>query len=135
MSLRGSCCIVALNKSDLPVALEIDDVKDLLPGPEIRVTSAATGHGLEELKDLIVLSVSGSTSVDEDFNTTERQVEELRKALELAEGAMDAVSSGAGLDASLEMLSRSRKCLSRILGTSADEELLERIFSGFCIGK
>ncbi len=135
MSLRGSCCIVALNKSDLPVAVEIDDVKDLLPGHEIRVTSAATGQGLEELKDLIVLSVSGSTSVDEDINTTERQVEELRKALELAEEAMDAVSSGAGLDASIEMLFRSRECLSRILGTSADEELLERIFSGFCIGK
>ncbi|HRU90798.1 MAG TPA: tRNA uridine-5-carboxymethylaminomethyl(34) synthesis GTPase MnmE [Thermovirgaceae bacterium] len=134
-SLLGSCCVIAVNKSDLPLSVDLEEVKDLLPGREVRVVSAVTGQGLDELKDLIVLSVSGSTTVDEDVNTTERQVEEIREALALVEEAEGAFASDIGLDAALDLLAGSRECLSRILGLSTDEDLLDRIFSNFCIGK
>ena len=134
-SLQDSCCVIAVNKSDLPLSIDPEEVKELLPGREVRVVSAVTGQGLDELKDLIVLSVSGSTTVDEDVNSTERQVEGIREALALLEEAEGAFASGVDLDAALDLLAGSRECLSRILGLSADEDLLDRIFSNFCIGK
>jgi tRNA modification GTPase len=134
-SLQGSHCVIAVNKSDLPLAVDMEEVKELLPGHEVRVISATMGHGLDELKNLIVLSVSGSTTLDEDINTTERQVEELRDALQLVEEAAEAFTSDIGLDAALDLLAGSRECLSRILGLTAEEDLLDRIFSNFCIGK
>jgi tRNA modification GTPase len=134
-SLQGSRCVIAVNKSDLPLVVDVEEIKGLLPGHEVRVISATMGHGLDELKDLIVLTVSGSTTVDEDINTTERQVEELRDALQLVEEAAETFISGVGLDVALDLLAGSRECLSRILGLSAEENLLDRIFSNFCIGK
>ncbi len=62
-------------------------------------------------------------------------MEEIREALALVEEAEGAFASDIGLDAALDLLAGSRECLSRILGLSTDEDLLDRIFSNFCIGK
>ncbi len=134
-TLMDPCCVVAINKSDLPLVVSERSVEDILPGTPVRVISAFCGQGIEELKDQIVLAVAGRTSLDEDLNTTERQVEELGKAMDLTISAMDALSSGTGLDAVLEVIREARECISRILGISTDESLMESVFSNFCIGK
>ncbi len=133
--LMDPCCVVAINKSDLPLVVSERSVEDILPGTPVRVISAFCGQGIEELKDQIVLAVAGRTSLDEDLNTTERQVEELGKAMDLTISAMDALASGTGLDAVLEVIREARECISRILGISADESLMKSVFTNFCIGK
>ncbi len=132
---RDSCCVVAINKSDLPLVVSERSVEEIFPGTPVRVISAFCGQGIEELKDQIVLEVTGRSTVDEDLNTTERQVDELRKTMDLTGSAMDALSSGAGLDAALELMRDARECIARILGISTDRSLMESIFSNFCIGK
>lgn len=133
--LRGTCHVVAINKSDLSLVVTESRMKEILPLGDVIIISAATRAGIEELKDLIVLSVAGRTSLEEDLNTTERQVEEMKRALELIMQTLDALGRGTGLDAALDSLNEARACIGRILGVSADEFLLDRIFSSFCIGK
>ncbi len=133
--LRGSCYVIAINKSDLPLAVSESRIKELLPLADIKVISAASGSGIEDLKDFIVLSVAGQTSLDEDLNTTERQVEETDKALELVMQTLDDLQYGAGLDAVIDSFTGARVCIAHILGISAETPLLEKIFSSFCIGK
>lgn len=133
--IRDSRHVIAINKSDLPLAVTESRLKELLPLTEIRIISAATGSGIEELKDFVVLSVAGQTTLDEDLNTTERQVEEINRTLELVMQTLDVLQNGAGLDAAIDSFSQARACISGILGVSAENSLLEKIFSSFCIGK
>ena len=133
--IRGSCHVIAINKSDLPLAVTEAAIKEFLPLSCVTVISAATGYGIEELKDLIILSVAGQTSLDEDLNTTERQVEEMEKSLQFLTQTLDGIKSGTGLDAAADSLGQARSGIARILGISAEIPLLEKIFSSFCIGK
>lgn len=133
--LNETCHVAAINKSDLPLKVNESILSQILPHTPIRVISAVNGSGIEELKDLIILSVAGNTSIDEDLNTTERQVEEMSNALEMTIMTLDILDSGGGLDAALESFKEALNSLGRILGISADEALMERVFSNFCIGK
>ncbi len=133
--LRKTCHVVAINKSDLPPVVTESTIRKILPMANVIIISAATGAGIEELKDLVLLSVAGMTSLDEDLNTTERQVEEMKRAMELIIQSLDALDAGTGLDAALDSFSEARTCIGRILGVSSSESLLDRIFSSFCIGK
>lgn len=133
--IKESCHIVVINKSDLPMTVTESRIKELLPMTDIRIISAVTGSGIDELKDLVVLSVTGNTSIDEDLNTTEYQVEEMSKALEHVMQTLDDLLCKAGLDAALDSFNKAQACIARVLGVSAEKSLLEKIFSNFCIGK
>lgn len=133
--IRGSSHVIAINKSDLPLAVTEAQINEILPLSCVTVISAETGVGIEELKDLIVLSVAGKTSLDEDLNTTERQVAEMEQSLQLLAQTLEFIRSGPGIDAAANSLGLARSCMARILGISAETSLLEKIFSSFCIGK
>lgn len=133
--LAGSTHIVAVNKADLPLLVTGEDVHQLLPGSRIRVISAQTGAGVDELKDDVVSLFAGSGTLDEGLNATSRQLRELQTAAGAVSHAFEALSGGLGEDAAAAGLSDARKCLERILGIAADDSLLDIVFRNFCIGK
>jgi tRNA modification GTPase len=110
-------------------------VQSLLPESSVRIISAQTGSGVEELKEDIVALFLGEGTLDEGLNTTARQLEELRLTLEAVKHSLEAFASGPGEDAAAAGLLDARKCLERILGIAADDSLLDTIFQNFCIGK
>ncbi|MDK2845971.1 MAG: tRNA modification GTPase [Synergistales bacterium] len=127
--------IVAVNKADLPLVVKEKQVQSLLPESSVRIISAQTGSGVEELKEDIVALFLGEGTLDEGLNTTARQLEELRLACEAVRHSLEAFTSGLGEDAAAAGLLDARKCLERILGIEADDSLLDTIFRNFCIGK
>lgn len=129
--LKGERFLVLINKTDLPQSLDLDRFGDLHPGIRCLPVSAKTGKGIEELKEEIVLSVSSGGILEEACNATARQVEELRAASALLSEALQARS----LDVAANCLRDSRLALERFLGISADTDLLDLIFSQFCLGK
>jgi tRNA modification GTPase len=133
--LAGKPHIVAVNKADLPLKVSSDDVRGLLPGSTVRIISAETGSGVEELKNDMVRFFAGEGTLDEGLNTTARQLEELRIAGQAIGDALEAFAGGLGEDAAAAGLSDARKCMERILGISADDSLLDAVFKNFCIGK
>jgi tRNA modification GTPase len=133
--LADKAHIVAVNKADLPLAVTQDDVFSLLPDSTVRIISAETGSGVEELKDDMVSLFAGSGTLDEGLNTTARQLEELYLARQALAHSAHALKGSLGEDAAASGLSDARKNLERILGIAADESLLDAVFSNFCIGK
>ncbi|NLI95427.1 MAG: tRNA uridine-5-carboxymethylaminomethyl(34) synthesis GTPase MnmE [Synergistaceae bacterium] len=129
--LQGERFLVLVNKTDLSQALDLDRFESLHPGIRCLLVSAKTGKGIDQLKEEIVRSVSSGGILEEACNASARQVEELRTASALLAEALQAGS----LDLAANCLRDCRLALERFLGISADADLLDLIFSQFCLGK
>jgi tRNA modification GTPase len=126
--------IVALNKTDLPLALTHGTL-DLIEEP-LRI-SALTGEGFEQLTQAIFLRLSGAAEVERDdlMITDARQHASLRRAIERATEARDLIIQGELEEIILLKLHASLHSLGEITGETLTEDILGQIFSTFCIGK
>ncbi len=126
--------IVAVNKIDLPV---LANVHGLLPAAKTLRISALTGEGLEKLEQTIVdLVFSGRVlASDTPLVTNPRHKQALSEALHHLRSAMEARSSGMSDDLLAIDVTAAVNALGEITGETATDELLEVIFSQFCVGK
>lgn len=126
--------LVVINKCDLPLALD----ENALPAgrPRIRI-SALTGDGLPELEARILDMVLGGhvTAQNEAVVSNPRHKQALSTALAGVRAARGAHQDGLPADCISIDLSEALDALGQITGETADEELLDRIFREFCIGK
>ena len=129
--LAGERFLVLVNKADLPQELDRGFFQTQHPCVRVLDVSAKTGKGIEQLKEEIVLSASGEGVMEEACSSSARQVEELR----LAAGMIVEAETAQSLDLAASCLRDSRLALERFLGMSADADLLDTIFSQFCLGK
>jgi tRNA modification GTPase len=132
---RSAKALIAINKSDLPGSLREDDLESLGCSSRRCRVSAKTRQGVAELKQALrelILDVEVESPV---VITNLRQ----RSALERAEGALchAATSLRDGFAAELVAvdLNEAREALEEITGLINNEDILDRIFSNFCIGK
>ncbi len=137
-AVRGSRYVVLLNKSDLPPAFAIEKAQDKFAGPAplLRISAKAPSD-IDRLKTFLAETfirkpVERCRSEIVPNLRQKKCLEEAEAALFRAEGLL---ASGAyGELAGLELQS-ARKQLEAILGWENDDELLDRIFSQFCVGK
>jgi len=135
---KSANMIVALNKIDLPRAWEEKTVNSLFPGQaKILEISAKTGAGLEKLKKMIIhLSVNGETeSTDGVIITNLRHKLALGKVCKNIEAAKESISSGMSTEFAAFDLREALDNLDEITGKKINTEILDKIFSNFCIGK
>lgn len=128
--------IVVVNKIDLPPRWSSDAVKDMFPEIEPLFVSAKAGTGIETLKD----EIYRHTHFDEGHES-EVLLANLRHRVALEEAA-DAVGravrcleDGASPELPACDVKKAITLLDGITGESIDDEVLDRIFSNFCIGK
>ncbi len=126
------------NKADLIDATMLEARKIALAEYNPLPISAETGIGLEQLRDLIIKSagiVKKSGIKDETIITNVRHRDALRKGLEF----LEKVERGLEGEASYEFLAFDLKnatsALEEIIGKTTPEDILNKIFSQFCIGK
>jgi tRNA modification GTPase len=125
--------ILAVNKADLPRF----DFRAPIPdfsGPRLAV-SAHNGQGLEELRRCLADVLGAEDTQEPPVVSTKRQHELLSAAHDHVEQAASLLGQQCELELTAHELQQARKALARLLGTDATEDLLERIFSSFCIGK
>ncbi|MBP8684467.1 MAG: tRNA uridine-5-carboxymethylaminomethyl(34) synthesis GTPase MnmE [Synergistaceae bacterium] len=127
--------IVVLNKSDIPQKISLDQLKMSFPLSRIVSVSALKSDGIEELKDIMVNEITGGIKVTGGYGVTSRQIECLSAALTSLRETLKIVSEGLGNDLAITCLSDSRSELAKLLGIDATENLLDTIFSQFCVGK
>ena len=72
---------------------------------------------------------------DISYMTNARQSELLRAAREDLVAAVDAARAGATLDIIAVQLQSAYAALGRVIGEEVGEDLLDEIFSRFCLGK
>jgi len=126
--------IVVINKVDLTQKAEPDG---LLPQADGVSISALTGQGLEKLEETIVETVFSGRVVttDEPLVSSPRHKESLARALGHLKAAQDAHNEGMAADFVAIDLTAAVDALGEITGETATDDLLETIFSRFCIGK
>jgi tRNA modification GTPase len=140
--VRGKPAIVVANKVDLLAAVPIVQsgargIEGPIAGAACVPVSALTGQGLESLEETIVETVlSGHVSVsDAPVVTSPRHKEALSRALDHVQAAQAAQQDGQLVDLIAIDVSAAVSALGEITGQTASEDLVETIFSTFCIGK
>jgi tRNA modification GTPase len=127
--------IVVENKIDLPVAAPV--MESPIAGATCVQVSALTGQGLEALEEAIVGTVlSGHVAASEaPVVTSPRHKDALGRALDHLHAARAAHRDGQLIDLLAIDVSAAVNALGEITGQTASEDLVEAIFSTFCIGK
>ena len=127
--------IVALNKRDLPHAVRIDDARALAPGAPVVHTSAIR-EDVNELRQALrhVIGLAGSSG-SLALVASVRHQEALTRARDELSSARRAVADDEPSDFVSIGVRGAVNALGEITGESATEDLLDVIFSKFCIGK
>ena len=125
--------VVGINKQDLPQAIEPEQIKADLPRVRLVKISAKYAQGIEQLEEEIVqlLHHGRDTNQQELLLTNLRHRQALARALTRLNQAQNASLP--------ELIATDIKealdSLGEIIGLNTSQDLLERIFSNFCIGK
>jgi tRNA modification GTPase len=134
-ALAAQPAILVLNKSDLPLVLTAADMPDHWPHPVIKI-SALTGAGLPELKEAIFQAAMGNARPLASLMVTqERQAQHLERCRESLNHALELIRSGQPPELLALELQAGVQELGAILGLEIGEDVLDRIFSRFCLGK
>ena len=101
--------------------------------------SSKTGVGIDMLIDTVVALVTADTALpmqDAGISLgTERQKEAVTAALEAVRHALEAGRSGYPLDAVIQDVEEAVHALGSVTGEVRSDDILDKIFSGFCVGK
>jgi tRNA modification GTPase len=126
--------VVVVNKSDLPT---VTDGSTVLPEhPHVHV-SALTGDGLQLLENTMVDTIfSGEIqSSDMPAISSPRHCEILRRALDQVIAAQNSHVQHGAADLVAVDVTAAANALGEITGETVSEDVLQTIFSSFCIGK
>ena len=128
----GKKRILVRNKADLPPRLDLSPALS----PVVSV-SCLTGDGLEALKDAIKSLVwSGQIESDpSEVTINSRHEDALKRAHTATDRAVAALTAGAGLELAALELRLAVNAIGEIVGKTTTEDLLDAIFSTFCLGK
>jgi tRNA modification GTPase len=127
--------ILVRNKTDLPVKLELP-VRPERKAPVVEVC-CLSGAGIEALKDAIKNLVwSGEIKAEMlQVAISSRHQDALQRARAAARQAADALAGAATLELVAMDLRMAANAVGEIVGQTTTEDLLDSIFSTFCIGK
>ena len=97
------------------------------------IVSSKTGEGLDVLRDKTaeLLHPSG----EQPIVTNSRHISALGGAADAIKSAVSAINAGLGLDCCATDLAEALRLVGSVNGRSADEDLINDIFSRFCVGK
>ena len=130
------CCdqenaVCLLNKSDLGCCIEPGD----LPFMNIIHVCAKTGDGLDQLSDLVETLFEGGAPCDGSILTNARQFDACRRAYEAILRSLKGLQLGLTPDAVLTDVEEAMEAMGEVTGATVREDITNRIFERFCVGK
>lgn len=127
--------IVLLNKSDLDGKINEDDLKELNSKYMINI-SVKTGEGINEVKATIKeLFFKGEINANNIIITNTRHKEALFRAKESIVSAIDVLNNTFAIDLASIDIRNAWSYLGEITGDSLEENIIDKIFKEFCLGK
>lgn len=126
--------VVALNKSDLPKVCDPCSLVTRLGGPIVIHSSAVTVGGTRELHCALEAAALGGPRQEYATGNVRHQ-QALQTAATALKAALDGLRNGTPLDLVSFDVRAAVIALGEITGANVDDELLDRIFRDFCIGK
>lgn len=134
--IKNHKTVILLNKSDLDTVTDADSISKITDSKVISV-SAKDNTGLDELSETIVkLFASGEIDYnDEVYVSGERNKEALEETLESLKLVKKSINEGLPEDFYTIDLMNAYEQLGKITGESVEDDLVNEIFSKFCMGK
>ncbi len=134
--IKDTKTIILLNKSDLKAVTDMEAISHITDNKIISV-SAKDNTGLDELSDYIVqLFTDGKIDYnDEVYISGERSKEALENSLESFKLVKRSIESGMPEDFYTIDLMNAYEELGKIIGEAVEDDLVNEIFSKFCMGK
>lgn len=126
---RARQVIAIRNKADLP------QVPFSLPFDTVLSLSAKTGQGLEQLQAEVVRRFGSDTPCDGSILTSARQQAAIDQAAASIAHAQAAMEQAMTPDAVLVDVEQALQALAELTGRTMREDLINRIFARFCVGK
>ena len=136
--LRGRRGLAVINKVDLPPAFDAAELTEVTAFPVVRI-SARTGEGIEALKQAMVnLALGSGLQFSGEMVTQARHhrlLESCLSALSRARALLAAARPAPAWELVALELQEAVRELGEITGQEVGDEVLERIFGEFCLGK
>lgn len=133
-SVSGKNSIAIINKTDMENRLEVGEIKSRFN--HCMEISAKNRHGIDELVEILnSLFKDGQPDFRDGIIANERQKACLDKALASINEAISALESGEFLDAVTVLLDSAADSLLELSGEKATENVVDEVFSRFCVGK
>jgi tRNA modification GTPase len=136
-AVEGRPALVAMNKCDLLTesAESMDESLVASFGLPTLVTSTVTGAGITELREAILKLATGGASAEPGMLTSLRHHRSITQAVEGLQDAKGAVTGGIPHEMVMLDLYRALAALDSLTGQTTPDDVLNIIFSSFCIGK
>lgn len=128
--------LVLINKCDRPQKIDKEEVRSFVSEVFLEI-SALKGKNIDRLEDLIFKSVFDERGAQQEgvMIANVRHIEILKRSLLSLEIAMDSLTKGLSIEFAALDLKKSLDALGELTGEVFSDELLDVIFSKFCIGK
>jgi len=129
--------IIVINKNDLQQKFCYEDLSSKMKTFPVVKTSVLTGEGLDKLKKTMVSGVF-ENNIDisaSDVVFTMRQRDVVSRVFDTLEQTSDSLDEGIGHELVAIDLRKALDTIGEVTGEVLTDDILDRIFSGFCIGK
>ena len=136
-ALDSESSLILLNKTDLDIVTDVRDIEAHAHGVRIIKTSLISGEQTDALEEAIYHMVSGKTEQSKDGSliTGVRHENALREALSSARDALSAAEDRQPLELIEIDVSDCRNSLGTITGETSSGDVIDQVFSRFCLGK
>ena len=130
----GKRIIIVLNKIDLPRKLILPSK---LQKTDVMEISAITGYGIEQLKSRIECDALKNTTSSAVLEVVinERHADALRRSIKELKSTLHDLKSNVEIEIIAQQIRIGLTAIGEIVGKTTTEDLLDKIFSKFCIGK
>ncbi len=134
-SVKGKKAIIVLNKEDLQKEVTVSDLTDY--GFPVCPISANTGAGMDALKERLLQEVLAHGLMDGQsaLLTNTRHIELVRQSAAALTRAQESLAAGMPLDCAVVDIREAWDLLGSITGETVHADIVEEIFSRFCLGK
>ena len=130
---KDKTTIVVVNKNDLESKLDLSDLKL----SNVVYINTIDNEGIRSLKDKIkeIFNLEKLDKSDFNYITNTRQIAKIKECLNIILEIENGINDEVALDMLEIDLKSVWEILGLIIGESYDEELLDQLFSKFCVGK
>ena len=97
--------------------------------------SSLSSEGINELKEYIVTKFASADELGGSYAVTARQVNGIQSAVASLLSAKSVLENTIGDDVTVSCIADARSHLALVIGADPTEDLIERIFGDFCVGK
>jgi tRNA modification GTPase len=136
--IKGKKKVVIINKNDLPLRVSLEEMRECFPGDPIVSISALKNEGVDELKEAIYkLLIQRDLRASPEYLV----IANIRHKIALSQLRENLLNVVRGMEEgiSLEFIAfeirAALEAIGELVGETANEDVLDRIFQQFCIGK